>query len=32
MFGTVVLGIPDEAFEEPLAEYKHKKATNLTPR
>jgi len=22
MFGTVVLGIPDEAFEEPLAEYK----------
>jgi pyruvate,orthophosphate dikinase len=25
MFGSVVLGIPDEAFEEPLAEYKEKK-------
>lgn len=25
MFGTVVLGIPDEAFEEPLAEYKSHK-------
>ena len=25
MFGTVVLGISDEAFEEPLAEYKQKK-------
>ena len=25
MFGTVVLGIPDEAFEEPLAKYKEKK-------
>jgi pyruvate,orthophosphate dikinase len=25
MFGSVVLGIPDEAFEEPLAEYKAKK-------
>jgi len=25
MFGSVVLGIPDEAFEEPLAEYKQKK-------
>jgi pyruvate, orthophosphate dikinase len=29
MFGTVVLGIPDEAFEEPLAEYKHKKGYKL---
>ena len=25
MFGSVVLGIPDEAFEEPMAEYKEKK-------
>jgi pyruvate,orthophosphate dikinase len=25
MFGSVVLGIPDEAFEDPLAEYKYKK-------
>jgi pyruvate,orthophosphate dikinase len=25
MFGKVVLGIPDEAFEEPMAEYKEKK-------
>ncbi|HEY9076851.1 MAG TPA: pyruvate, phosphate dikinase [Anaerolineaceae bacterium] len=25
MFGSVVLGIPDEAFEEPLAEYKAEK-------
>lgn len=25
MFGEVVLGIPDEAFEEPLKEYKEKK-------
>jgi pyruvate,orthophosphate dikinase len=25
MFGSVVLGIPDEAFEHPLAEYKAKK-------
>jgi pyruvate,orthophosphate dikinase len=25
MFGSVVLGIPDEAFEHPLAEYKNKK-------
>ncbi len=25
MFGSVVLGIPDEAFEEPLKEYKEKK-------
>ena len=25
MFGEVVLGIPDEAFEHPLAEYKEKK-------
>ena len=34
MFGSVVLGIPDEAFEEPLAEYKAKKGykvdTDLT--
>jgi len=29
MFGTVVLGIPDEAFEEPLKEYKHKKGYKL---
>jgi len=26
MFGSVVMGIPDEAFEEPLALYKEKKA------
>jgi pyruvate,orthophosphate dikinase len=25
MFGSVVVGIPDEVFEEPLKEYKHKK-------
>ena len=25
MFGSVVLGIPDEAFEDPLAEYKAQK-------
>ncbi len=29
MFGTVVLGIPDEAFEEPLQEYKAKKGYKL---
>src|SRR5512136_2987819 len=29
MFGTVVLGIPDEAFEEPLAKYKAKKGYKL---
>ncbi len=29
MFGTVVLGIPDEAFEEPLKEYKHRKGYKL---
>jgi pyruvate,orthophosphate dikinase len=29
MFGTVVLGIPDEAFEEPLQEYKTKKGYKL---
>ncbi len=29
MFGTVVLGIPDEAFEEPLKEYKAKKGYKL---
>jgi len=29
MFGTVVLGIPDEAFEEPLAAYKAKKGVKL---
>ena len=29
MFGTVVLGIPDEAFEKPLDEYKSKKGYKL---
>ena len=29
MFGTVVLGIPDEAFEEPLKEYKSRKGYKL---
>ncbi len=29
MFGTVVLGIPDEAFEKPLADYKQKKGYKL---
>ncbi len=29
MFGTVVLGIADEAFEHPLAEYKQKKGYKL---
>jgi pyruvate,orthophosphate dikinase len=29
MFGTVVLGIPDEAFEQPLADYKQKKGYKL---
>ncbi len=29
MFGTVVLGIPDEAFEEPLKEYKARKGYKL---
>lgn len=29
MFGTVVLGIPDEAFEEPLKDYKAKKGYKL---
>ncbi|HSB66482.1 MAG TPA: pyruvate, phosphate dikinase, partial [Anaerolineales bacterium] len=29
MFGTVVLGIKDEAFEEPLAHYKQKKGYKL---
>jgi pyruvate,orthophosphate dikinase len=29
MFGTVVLNIPDEAFEEPMAEYKAKKGYKL---
>jgi len=29
MFGTVVLGIADEAFEEPLKEYKKKKGYKL---
>jgi pyruvate,orthophosphate dikinase len=29
MFGTVVLGIPDEAFEKPLDEYKQKKGYKL---
>ena len=29
MFGEVVLGIPDEAFEHPLAEYKAKKGAKV---
>ncbi|MFH1183789.1 MAG: pyruvate, phosphate dikinase [Chloroflexota bacterium] len=29
MFGTVVLGIPDESFEEPLKVYKHKQGYKL---
>jgi pyruvate,orthophosphate dikinase len=29
MFGSVVLGIPDEAFEEPLKEYKARKGYKL---
>ncbi|MBI5824244.1 MAG: pyruvate, phosphate dikinase [Chloroflexi bacterium] len=29
MFGSVVLGIPDEAFEHPLEEYKHSKGYKL---
>ncbi len=29
MFGTVVLGIPDEAFEEPLKDYKARKGYKL---
>lgn len=29
MFGSVVLGIPDESFEQPLHEYKHKKKYKL---
>ena len=29
MFGSVVLGIPDEAFEDPLDEYKAKKGVKL---
>ena len=29
MFGSVVLGIPDEAFEEPLKEYKAKKGVKV---
>lgn len=29
MFGSVVLGIPDEAFEEPLKEFKEKKGYKL---
>lgn len=29
MFGSVVLGIPDESFEHPLQEYKHKKGYKL---
>jgi pyruvate,orthophosphate dikinase len=29
MFGTVVLGIPDETFEEPLKEYKARKGYKL---
>ncbi len=29
MFGSVVLGIPDESFEQPLHEYKHDKGYKL---
>jgi len=29
MFGSVVLGIPDESFEHPLEEYKHNKGYKL---
>jgi pyruvate,orthophosphate dikinase len=29
MFGTVVLGIADEAFEDPMNEYKHRKGYKL---
>ncbi len=29
MFGSVVLGIPDESFEQPLHEYKHEKGYKL---
>jgi pyruvate, orthophosphate dikinase len=29
MFGSVVLGIPDEAFEHPLADYKQKKGIKI---
>jgi pyruvate,orthophosphate dikinase len=29
MFGTVVMNVADEAFEHPLAEYKHKKGYKL---
>jgi pyruvate,orthophosphate dikinase len=29
MFGSVVLGIPDEAFEDPMDEYKEKKGAKL---
>jgi len=29
MFGTVVMGIPDEAFEKPLADYKAKKSYKI---
>lgn len=29
MFGSVVLGIPDESFEQPLHDYKHKKGYKL---
>ena len=32
MFGTVVLGIPDEAFEEPSRSTRHAKAINSTLR
>ncbi len=31
MFGAVVLGMPDEAFEDVLEEYKREKALNWTP-
>ncbi len=29
MFGSVVMGLPDEAFEEPMEELKHKKGAKL---
>ena len=31
MFGSVVLGIPDEAFEDVLEAYKHQKGAKSTP-
>jgi pyruvate,orthophosphate dikinase len=29
MFGSVVMGLPDEAFEDPMEEFKHKKGAKL---